>query len=38
MERSARLCGAAAKSLALIAELDPRDGTTWGVQFRWEVR
>src|SRR5262245_38273768 len=26
MERSARLCGAPARSLSLVAELDPRDG------------
>jgi hypothetical protein len=39
MERTARLCGASAKSVSLVAELDPRDGMSkWGEQFRWEVR
>ena len=39
MERTARLCGAPAKSLSLVAELDPRDGISkWGEQFTWDVR
>ena len=39
MERTARLCGTPAKSLALVAELSIGNGLgTWGAEFTWNVR